>query len=112
MSIYNILFSLLIGGLQEASCVSTLQGNIVCSRCFTFFRLVWDPGIILSFNLVQFVDHRVVMALLEEKQSLGREDCNVPIFGFPCSVVGDDLMGLCQLDQRGDLMLPMKAQGV
>ena len=25
------------------------------------------------------------MALLEDKQSLGREDCNVPIFGFQCS---------------------------
>jgi hypothetical protein len=42
-----------------------------------------------------------VMALLEDKQSLGREDCNVPIFGFPCFTVGGDLMGLCQPGQRG-----------
>jgi hypothetical protein len=38
------LFSLLIGGLHEASCVSTLQDNIVGDRCSTSFRLVWDPG--------------------------------------------------------------------
>jgi hypothetical protein len=37
-----------------------------------------------------------MMALLEDKQSLGREDCNVPSFGFPCFIVGGDLMGLCQ----------------
>jgi hypothetical protein len=31
--------------------------------------------------------------------------CNVPIFGFPCSTVGDDPMGLSQPDQRGNLRL-------
>jgi hypothetical protein len=31
-----------------------------------------------------------VVALLEDKQYLGREDCNAPIFGFPCSAVGDN----------------------
>jgi hypothetical protein len=38
-------------------------------------------------------------------QSLGRKNCNVPIFGFPYSTVVDDLMGLCQPNQRGILML-------
>jgi hypothetical protein len=37
-----------------------------------------------------------VMELLEDKQSLGREDCNVPIFGFPCSIVRCDLVILCR----------------
>jgi hypothetical protein len=37
---------------QEAPCVSTLHGNIVGSRCSTYFRLVWDLGVIISVNLV------------------------------------------------------------
>jgi hypothetical protein len=85
----------------EFPCVSTLQGSIVGSRCSVSFILVWDPRIIISFSLVQFFVPMGVMALLEDKQSLGREDCNVPIFGFPCFTVGGDLMGLCQLGQRG-----------
>ena len=32
------------------------------------------------------------MALLEDKQSLGREDCNVPIFGFPYYTVRGGFM--------------------
>jgi hypothetical protein len=52
------------------------------------------------------------MAFLEDKQYLGREDCNVPIFGFLYSAVGDDFMGLCHLDQRGDLMLPVRSNGL
>jgi hypothetical protein len=63
----------------------------VSGRCSTSFRLVWDPGIILSFSLIHLVDYRVVMELLEDKQSLGMEDCNVPIFGFPYSAVVDDV---------------------
>jgi hypothetical protein len=60
------LIALLIGGLQEASCVSTLPNSIVGGRCSTSFRLVWDLGITLNFSLVQLVDHRVVMAFLED----------------------------------------------
>jgi hypothetical protein len=86
----QFLIALLIGGLQEASCISTLQDNIVGDRCFVYFRLVWDLRIIISFSLVQFVVPMGVMALLEGKQSLGMEDYHVPIFGFPCSAVGDD----------------------
>jgi hypothetical protein len=52
------------------------------------------------------------MELLEDKKSLGREDCNVPIFKFPCSTIGNDFMSLCQLDQRGNLMLPMRSKGL
>jgi hypothetical protein len=103
------LFSLLIGGLHEASCVSTLQDNIVGGRCSMSFRLVWDPGITLSFSLVQLVDHRILMALLEDKQTLGREDCNVPIFGFPCLAVRGDLMSLCQLDQRSKMRITVSS---
>jgi hypothetical protein len=35
-----------------------------------------------SFSWVQLVDYQVLTELLEDKQSLGREDCHVPIFGF------------------------------
>jgi hypothetical protein len=38
--------------------------------------------------------------------------CNVPIFGFPCSIVGDDFMGLCQPNQRGNWMLPVSSRGL
>jgi hypothetical protein len=84
----------------------------VRSRFSTSFKLVWDPGIILSFSLVQLVDHMVVMALFEDKQYLGREDCNVPIFGFPYSTVVDDLMCLCQPDHRGNLRLTVSSGGL
>jgi hypothetical protein len=78
--------------------VSTLQDNIVGSRCSTSFRLVWDPGITLSLSLVRLIDHRVLMEFLEDKKTLGKEDCNVPIFGFHCLAVKGDLMSLCQPD--------------
>jgi hypothetical protein len=32
-----------------------------------------------------------VVALLEDKKYLGREDCKVPIFGFPYSEVGNNV---------------------
>jgi hypothetical protein len=99
------MISLLIGGLQEAPFVSTLHDSIVGGRCSTYFRLVWDPLITLGFILVQVVDHRVVMEFLEDRKSLGREDCNVPIFGFPYSAVVYDPMGLCHPDQRGNVRL-------
>jgi hypothetical protein len=40
----------------------------------------------------------VLMALLEEKESLGRKEYNVPISRFPCSTIGDYFMGLFQPD--------------
>jgi hypothetical protein len=46
---------------------------------------------ILSFNLVRFFNHRVVMEFHYENQYLGREDHNFPIFGFPCSIVAMNL---------------------
>jgi hypothetical protein len=88
-----------------ASCVSALLDNALSRGCFTSFRLVWDPGIILSFSLGQIFYHRTVMALLEGKQYFGREDCNVPIFGFLFSTVGYVFLGLIQLDQTVDLIL-------
>jgi hypothetical protein len=40
-------------------------------------RRIWDPRII----------HSLINILLEEKKYSSREDCNVPIFGFPYVVV-------------------------
>jgi hypothetical protein len=45
--------------------------------------MVWDPGIIFSFSLEQSMEHQVMMALLEDKQSLGREDLSCPHFWVP-----------------------------
>jgi hypothetical protein len=47
------------------------------------------------------------MELIEDKQYLGREDCNVPIFGFPCLEVRGDLMSLCHPDQRSKMRIKM-----
>jgi hypothetical protein len=106
------LVALLIDSIQESSCVSTLQDNALSSGCFTSSRMVWNLGIILNFSLVQLVDCKVMMALFEDKQSLGREECNVPIFGFSCSASGDDFRGLCQPNQRGNLILTMILDGL
>jgi hypothetical protein len=38
--------------------------------------------------------------------------CNVPIFEILCSAVGDDFMGLCQPDQKGNLMLLVSSGGL
>jgi hypothetical protein len=75
IKLLQFMISLLICSIQMASCVSTLQDSALSRGCFTSSKLVWDPGIILSFSLVQLIDCRVVMALLEDKL---REDCNVP----------------------------------
>jgi hypothetical protein len=44
------LFSLLISGLQEASCVSTLQDNIVAGRCFHVFQIGLGPWYHFQFQ--------------------------------------------------------------
>jgi hypothetical protein len=75
------LIALLIDSIQEASRASTLQDNALRRGCFTSSKLVWDPRITLSFSLVQLVDLMVEMTLLEDNQSLGREDYNVPFLG-------------------------------
>jgi hypothetical protein len=93
--------ALIIDSTHEASCVSTLSNNELSGGSFKSSRLVWDLGIIFIFNLVQFVDNRVVILLLEDKQYLGREYCNVPIFKFHFLTVGGYLMGLCQPKHRG-----------
>jgi hypothetical protein len=46
-----------------------------------------------------------MMALLEEKKSSGREDYNVPIFGFPCSAFRGNLVILCHPSQRSKMRL-------
>jgi hypothetical protein len=43
---------------------------------------------------------------------MGREDCHVPIFGLPYYIVGDDFQSLCQLGQRGEIMLPVISEGL
>jgi hypothetical protein len=45
------------------------------------------------------------MGLLEDKQSLGREDCHVPIFGFPYYAVRVTSGGLSQPSHRGETVI-------
>jgi len=103
---------LVINSIWVAACVSTWQDNALSRGCFISSRLVWDPGIILRYRLVQPIDCMVVMGFLEDKQSLGREDYNVPIFGSPCFAIRDDFMGLYQHYQRGNWMLPVISRGL
>jgi hypothetical protein len=56
--------SLLIGSIQEVSCVNTLSDYALSGRCFTSPKVVWDPGIIFNFILVQSMGHLVLMVLL------------------------------------------------
>jgi hypothetical protein len=70
--------ALLASGFQEASYVNTLSDNTLSGGCFTSYMVVWDPGIIFSFILDQSMEHQVMMALLEEKKYLGREDLSCP----------------------------------
>jgi hypothetical protein len=44
--------------------------------------------------------------------SYHRQLYNVPIFLFPYSAVVKDLMGLCQPQQRGNLMLTVSSGGL
>jgi hypothetical protein len=106
------LIALLTDSIQEAPRASTLQDSALIRGCFTSSRLVWDPGITLSFNLVQLVDRMVEVALLEDKQSLGREDCNVPIFGFPYYATGVTSGGLSQPGQRGENRSSVSLEGL
>jgi hypothetical protein len=61
---------------------------------FTSYRVVWDPGIIFSFSLDQSMEHQVMMALLEDKKSLGREDFSCPHFWVSLFCSGRDFCGL------------------
>jgi hypothetical protein len=61
---------------------------------------------------VQFMEYQVVMALLEDKQSLGRESCHVPIFCFHYYAGRFTSGGLSQLDQRGETTSSMRLGGL
>jgi hypothetical protein len=65
----------------------------VGDRRSTYFRWVWDPRIIISFNLVQFVVPMGVMKFLEDNKSLGREDLSCPHFWIPLFDSGNDSRG-------------------
>jgi hypothetical protein len=104
--------ALLSSRVQEASYVRTLPDHALSRGYFTSSRVVWDPGIIFSFSLAQSMERQVVMALLEDKQSLGREDCNVPILGFPCSTIRGNLVSLCQPGHRSKVRLTMSSSNL
>jgi hypothetical protein len=53
-----------------------------------------------------------LMGLLEDNQSLGREACHVPIFGFPYYVIRVTLGGLSQSSQRDDTMSSVSSEGL
>ena len=98
------MIALHISSNQEAYYVSTLQDNDLSKGFITYSKLVWDLGIIHVFSLVQLIDCRIVMALLENKQYLEREECNLAIFGFPCSIM-DMTFGVCISLIRGDYLI-------
>jgi hypothetical protein len=78
---------LLIRSILGACVASTLRDHVLRGEYFMSHRWIWDPGII----------HSLIQLLLEDKQYSSREDCNVPIFGFPYVTVWD----ACQSSQLG-----------
>jgi hypothetical protein len=47
------MISWLIRGSQVVSCVSTLHISAMSRRCFTSYRLVWDPGDFTTYRQVR-----------------------------------------------------------
>ena len=74
------LVTLLIGGFHGISCDGTMQCSALSRGCYKSPRIIWDPGIILGFSWFNLIDCGVALALLEDKQYLAREDCNVLFF--------------------------------
>jgi hypothetical protein len=78
-----------------------LQDNIVGGSCFTLQDNIWAVGgwfgtwgsSLVSVWFIFFVPMGV-MALLEDKQSLGREDLLCPHFWVPLFCTGNDFCGL------------------
>lgn len=60
--------ALLIDSVRENSYDSTLSDHASSGECFTSSQLVWDPGIISSFNMIQSMECEGVVAFLEDKQ--------------------------------------------
>jgi hypothetical protein len=86
--------ALLFGGFQEASYVSTLPCHALSRGCFKYYKVIWDLGIIFSFSLDQSMERQVMMALLEDKKSLGSEDLPCPHFCVPMFCSRRDFCGL------------------
>ena len=55
-----------------------MQCGALSRGCYRSPRIIWDPGIIPGFSWFSLIDCGVALALLEDKQFLVREDCNVP----------------------------------
>jgi hypothetical protein len=64
---------LLIRSIMGTCMASTLRDHVLRGEYFTSPKWIWDTGII----------HSLIQLLLKDKQYSSREDCNVPIFGFP-----------------------------
>ena len=72
------LVTLLRGGFYGISYDGTVQCSALRRGCYKYLRIIWDPRIIPRFSWFSLIDYGVALALLEDKQSLAREDCNVP----------------------------------
>ena len=72
--------TLLIGGFHGTFCDGTVQCNALSRGCYRSPRIIWDPGINHRFSWFCLIDCGVALALLKDKQSLAREDCNVLFF--------------------------------
>ena len=68
----------IIGGFHGISCDGTMQCSSLSRGCYKYPRIIWDPGIIPRFSWLILIDCGFALALLEDKQSLAREDCNIP----------------------------------
>lgn len=74
------LIALPSGGFQEVTCLGAVQDSVSRRWNYKPSRMAWDPGIILGYGMDLPDVCGVGLTLLEDKQSLGREDCHVPQF--------------------------------
>ena len=74
------LVTLLIRDFHGISCDGTVQCSALSKGRYKSPRIIWDPRIIPRFSWFSLIDCGVALALLEDKQSLAREDYNVPFF--------------------------------
>ena len=65
------------GCFQEVPGDGIVQCSVLSKGCYRSPRIIWDPGIIPGFSWFSLIDCGVALALLEDKQSLAREDCKV-----------------------------------
>ena len=68
---YSVLLMGLLRSLQDAPCIDTTQGSGGCILTSVILRLIWDPGITVTDNLV------IARGCFQEISGDGTVQCSV-----------------------------------